>query len=132
MIRRGEIYWVNLDPTVGSEIKKTRPGLVVSNDLNNLHGQTVTVLPVTSNMTKVHPFEVLLPARLCGLKEDSKAKADQVRTVDKRRLGKLVGFAPAEVMKEADAALRLHLDLEPPPQELLHDGPRYYLKKAVA
>ena len=59
-MKRGEIYYANLSPTVGSEIDKRRPVLVVSNDANNRAANTVTVLPITSNVTRVYPFEVLL------------------------------------------------------------------------
>jgi len=111
MISRGEIYWVNLDPTIGSEIQKTRPALVVSNDVSNANAQTVTVLPLTSNVARVYPFEVLLPAGTCGNKDACKAKADQIRTVDKRRLGRLVGAVGSETLEKAAAALRLHLGL---------------------
>lgn len=111
MIKRGEVYWVNLDPTIGSETQKTRPGVVVSNDFNNVHAMTVTVLPITSNVSKVFPFEALLPAGSCGNSEDNKAMANQIRTVDKRRLGKLMGTASEAALKKIDAAMRLHLGL---------------------
>jgi mRNA interferase MazF len=111
LIRRGEIYWVNLDPALGAEIKKTRPSLIVSNDINNLHSQTVSVLPLTSSVDKVYPFEVLLKPGVYGNKEPGKIKANQIRTVDKRRLGKVIGLLPDEVMSRVDAAMRLHLAL---------------------
>ncbi|MBI5238996.1 MAG: type II toxin-antitoxin system PemK/MazF family toxin [Elusimicrobia bacterium] len=132
-MRRGEIYWTALDPTVGSEIRKTRPALVVSNDNNNLQARTVTVLPITSNLARIFPFEALLPAAACGIKEDSKAKADQIRTLDKSRLRKAIGFAPPEVMARADYAMRLHLGLESPTQPgWIHEpSPRYRAKRTV-
>lgn len=113
MIRRGEIYWVNLDPAVGAEIKKTRPALIVSNDQNNQYAHTVTVLPITSKTDKVYPFEVFLKKGSGGLDVDSKAKADQVRTVDKRRLvGNPLGPAVEDgLMAKLEKALRLHLAL---------------------
>ena len=111
MIKRGEIYWVNLDPVVGSEIAKTRPALVVSNDVNNQFAETVTVLPITSNVSKVYPFDVFLPQKISGLKGDTKAKANQIRTVDKRRLGKLVGAVDAAFMDHVGQAVKLHLVL---------------------
>ena len=111
MIKRGEVYWVNLDPTVGAEIRKTRPGLVVSNDTNNLHAQTVTVLPLTSRVERVYPFEVLLRPGTFGNREASKAKANQIRTVDIQRLGKVIGTVPDEIMEAVDEAIRLHLGL---------------------
>ncbi len=113
MIKRGEIYWVNLDPSIGFEIKKTRPALVVSNDLNNVHAQTVTVLPLTTSTERVYPFETLLASGAFGNKESCKAKADQIRTVDKRRLGKLIGALSRELMLQVEEAVRLHLDLAP-------------------
>lgn len=112
MIKRGEVYWVNLDPAVGSEIKKTRPAMVVSNDINNVHARTVTVLPITSNVTRIYPFEVLLESAVCGNKDACKIKADQIRTVDKKRLGRLMGMVSSEKLAAAEAAVRLHLDLK--------------------
>ena len=112
MIKRGEVYWVNLDPTVGAEIRKTRPALVISNDINNVNAQTVTVLPITSSVEKVYPFEVLLEAGACGNKEACKVKANQIRTVDRRRLGKVMGVVSPEIMARIEKAVMLHLDLE--------------------
>jgi mRNA interferase MazF len=133
MIKRGEIYWVNLDPTLGSEIRKTRPALVVSNDANNMNAGTVTVLPITSNVSRVYPFEVLLPAGSCGNKEACKTKADQIRTVDKRRLGKPMGFASSAVLAAAEHAMRLHLGLETPdPSGWVHDSSRPYGRNPAA
>lgn len=111
MIKRGEIYWVNLDPTIGAEIKKTRPALIVSNDINNLHAQTVTVAPLSTAVEKVHPFEVLLKPGIYGNDKPAKVKANQIRTVDKRRLGRPLGLLPPASMSAVDLALRLHLAL---------------------
>ena len=111
MIKRGELYWVNLDPTIGAEIKKTRPVLIVSSDLNNIHAQTVTVLPLTSTIDKIFPFDVLLKAGACGNKQACKIKANQIRTVDKRRLGNHFGMLTPDLMAAADAAMRVHLSL---------------------
>ncbi len=61
-IRRGEIFLVNFDPTIGSEAKKTRPAVVVSNDINNAHSPIVSISPITSNVTRVYSFEVEVPA----------------------------------------------------------------------
>lgn len=111
LIKRGEVYWVKLDPTIGAEIRKTRPALIVSNDGNNLHAGTVTVLPLSSAVGKVYSFETLLRPDVCGHKEASKIKADQIRTVDKSRLGKLLGHVPEALMPRVETALRLHLAL---------------------
>lgn len=76
-MRRGEIYYADLSPTVGSEINKRRPVLIVSNDANNRAANTVTVLPITSNVSKTYPFEVALEPTESGLPKASKAQAHQ-------------------------------------------------------
>lgn len=113
MIRRGEIYWVQLDPTIGAEIKKTRPALVVSNDQNNQFSELVSVLPITSKASKIYPFEVLLEAGQGGITEKSKIKANQIRTVDKRRLSaKPLGASlETDVMDRVAKAIKIHLEL---------------------
>jgi mRNA interferase MazF len=110
-IQRGSIYLVNLDPTVGSEINKTRPVVVVSNDINNKYSNTITVLPITSNTTKVYPFEVYLPAGSGNLLHDSKVKADQVRTIDKTRFIRQLGSLPASIVNQINDAILVHLGL---------------------
>ena len=113
MIRRGEIYWVQLDPAIGSEIKKTRPALVVSNNQSNQFSDLVSILPITSRIKKVYPFEVRLESGQGGLKEAGKAKANQIRTVDKRRLSaKPLGFPLlTATMAQVDKAIKIHLGL---------------------
>ena len=86
-MKRGEIFFAALDPTRRAEVQKTRPVIIVSNDAANRAAALVTVVPLTSNLTNVHPFEVKLGARETGLSKDSKAMAQQVRTIDKARLG---------------------------------------------
>ena len=110
-MRKGEIFWANLDPVVGSEIAKTRPVLVVSNDINNQYGSTVTILPVTSSTMKIYPFEVLLEAEEGGLRNKSKVKANQIRTIDKSRLGNRIGQLDSSKMKAVELAILLHLDI---------------------
>lgn len=111
-IKRGEIYLAALDPTIGREIAKTRPVLIVSNDINNRYSATITVLPITSkNLQKSYPFETILPKGSGNLPKESKAKADQVRTLDKRRLIKLIGMLNDDVMTKIETALKLHLGL---------------------
>jgi mRNA interferase MazF len=111
-MRRGEIYYADLSPTVGSEINKRRPVLIVSNDANNRAANTVTVLPVTSNISRVYPFEILLPPKESGLPKPSKAQAQQIRTISKERLrGNALGRLGAALMHQAEEAMRLHLDL---------------------
>ena len=115
-MRRGEIVTVSLDPARGPEAAKTRPAVVVSNDAANdaatrLGRGVVTVVPVTSNTARVYPFQVLLPARLTGLPRDSKAQAEQVRSVAVERIGARAGQLPAALIAELDQALRIHLSL---------------------
>lgn len=111
-IRKGGVYLAALDPVVGSEISKTRPVVVVSNDLNNTHAATVTIVPITSgNLDRIYPFEVFLPKGTGDLPKDSKAKADQVRTIDRGRLIKSIGKLDEARLDEIGRALLLHLDL---------------------
>ncbi len=113
---RGELRLTDLDPTRGSEADKRRPAILVSNDHANttaarLGRGVVTVVPVTSNVTRVFPFQVALPADLSGLRVDSKAQCEQVRAVSVQRLGPVLGRLPASLMSQVDDALRLHLQL---------------------
>jgi mRNA interferase MazF len=115
-MRRGEIRVVDLDPVVGAEANKRRPAVLVSNDGANaaaarLGRGVLTIVPVTSNTERIHPFQVLLEADGTGLDRDSKAQAEQVRSVDVRRIGKCIGSVPASLMGDLDEALRLHLVL---------------------
>ncbi|MGH7916520.1 MAG: type II toxin-antitoxin system PemK/MazF family toxin [Candidatus Binataceae bacterium] len=111
-MRRGEIYFANLSPTVGTEINKIRPVLVVSTEANNRAANTVTVLPITSNVTRIYPFEFLLPAEESGLPKPSKAQAQQIRTISKERIqGRAQGRLSKATMRKAEDAMRLHLDL---------------------
>jgi len=111
-IRRGEVFLVNFDPTVGAEAKKTRPALVVSNDINNAHSPIVSISPITSNVTKVYSFEVEIPTGVGGLKTRSKVMVNQTRAVDKIRLIKKLGHLPEQIMEDVNRALKLHYDLE--------------------
>jgi mRNA interferase MazF len=111
-MKRGDIFFAALDPTRGSEIQKTRPVVIVSNDAANRASSLVTVLPLTSNVRTVYPFEVRLPAADTGLSKDGKAMAQQVRTIDKARLGSVRrGVVSPAKMRQVDDALRLHLAL---------------------
>ena len=115
-MRRGEIRVVDLDPVRGNEANKTRPAVVVSNDAANataarLGRGVITVVPITSNTGRVHPFQVLLPAEATGLPRDSKAQAEQVRSIAAERVGRRLGALPAALVRELDEALRVHLAL---------------------
>ncbi len=108
---RGEIYLVCLDPTIGSEINKTRPALIISNDINNQAAQTVTVIPITSSTKKVYPFETLLSSQESGLPKSSKAKCNQIRTIDKKRLLQSLGKVSKKELKEIEDSLSIHLGM---------------------
>jgi mRNA interferase MazF len=115
-MRRGEVRLVDLDPGHGNEARKRRPGIIVSNDSANtvaarLGRGVVTIVPVTSNVSRILPFQVLLPEGSAGLRVDSKAQAEQVRSVSVERIGSALGRLPASLMAAVDEALRLHLDL---------------------
>ena len=115
-MRRGDIRLVNLDPALGSEANKLRPAVIVSNDGANavaarLGRGVITVVPVTSNVRRVLPFQVLLTRTATGLSLDSKAQAEQVRSIAVERIGRPLGHVPPAIMTELDEALRLHLAL---------------------
>ena len=118
IIKKGEIHLALLDPTVGREISKTRPVVIISNDINNRFSGTVTVLPIISkNLEKVYPFEVRLPKSAGNLPKDSKVKADQIRTLDKRRMIKAIGMLDNKSITMIETALKIHLGLEIPMEE---------------
>jgi mRNA interferase MazF len=111
-IERGGVYLAALDPVVGKEIAKTRPVVVVSNDVSNKFSGTVTILPITSgSLEKIHPYEVFLGRATGGLPKDSKVKANQIRTLDKSRLIKFLGDVGEEYMRAIEEAVKIHLDL---------------------
>ena len=113
---RGEIRLVDLDPARRGEADKRRPAVLVSNDGANTtaarlgHG-VVTVVPVTTNVDRVYPFQVLLEADDTGLGRDSKVQAEQVRSISVERVSDKVGTVPPAMMLAIDDALRLHLAL---------------------
>lgn len=113
-MRRGEIRIVDLNPARSSEAGKRRPAVIVSNDGANaaatsLGRGVLTIVPITSNIQRVYPFQVLLSAATTGLQQDSKAQAEQVRSVAVERIGEQIGQVPAAIMLEINEALRLHL-----------------------
>ncbi|MGH9089736.1 MAG: type II toxin-antitoxin system PemK/MazF family toxin [Acidimicrobiales bacterium] len=115
-MRRGEIRLVDLDPVRGAEADKRRPAVIVSNDGANDTAErmgrgVVTVVPLTSNTVRIHPFQVLLPAERTGLDRDSKAQAEQVRSVAVQRVLGRLGVVPPGLLGALDEALRLHLAL---------------------
>jgi mRNA interferase MazF len=115
-MRRGDIYLVDLEPARGSEANKTRPAVIVSNDAANRAAErtgrgVITVVPLTSNTSRVLAFQVFLAADECDLAKDSKAQCEQVRAITPERVRHRVGGVPRQRMVEVDSALRRHLAL---------------------
>jgi mRNA interferase MazF len=112
-LRRGEIYRVSFDPTVGHEIKKTRPALVIQNDIGNRYSPLTIVAAITSQVSPVpYPVEVVIePTRSNGLGVRSAIRLDQIRTVDRQRLIKRLGQIDRSIMTKVDEAIRISLGL---------------------
>lgn len=104
-IKKGDVFWVNLDPTVGSEMNKTRPAVIISNDVQNSLGIRYIISPITSKIKKVYPFEALIQVN------DKKAKAllDQIRVIDNKRLGKFICRLTINEILDINSAIKLVL-----------------------
>jgi mRNA interferase MazF len=110
--RYGDIWDTNFDPAIGTETAKRRPSLIVSNDFNNEFTNRVTVLPLTSRpMHDSYPFEVLVPKGTGGLTSDSRILANQIRTIDKKRLVSFRGTLPAQYLPHVERATKIHLNM---------------------
>src|SRR5262245_7640787 len=105
--KRGDVYWISLDPTVGSETQKTRPCVIISNNAQNKKSSRIIIAPITSNASKIYPFEAAV--EILGKK--GKAMLDQLRGVDKQRLGNYVTSLDTLIMLEVDTALKVALAL---------------------
>lgn len=111
-MERGSVYLVRLDPVEGNEQGRTRPCLVVSNDVNNCVAPTVTILPISSRVPRTtYPFLVRIEAKEGGMDRPSVAKANQIRTIDKARLLKRLGSLASDRLEDVDRAIRVHLAL---------------------
>ena len=106
-VKRGDVWWVNFDPTVGSETQKVRPAIVVSNDISNTHLDRLQVVPLTSNVTSVYPSECLVVVK----KQSAKAMADQIKTVSKKRLKNKISTLTIPELLLVEEVLRLQLGL---------------------
>lgn len=111
-IKRGDLFWVDLDPTRGSEQSGRRPVVVIQNDIGNEFAPTVIVAPMTTrNFTKEYPTNVPIPRAASGLKEDSTVLLSQIRTLDKKRMEKKIGHLPQAFLERVDRAIKISLGL---------------------
>lgn len=106
-MKRGEVWWVSFDPSIGGEIQKQRPAVVVSNDVSNRYLNRVQVVPTTSKVEKLYPSEAYVTV---GGRQ-GKAMTDQLATVSKERMIKLIGRVTAAEMMEIEKAIRIQLSL---------------------
>ena len=112
-VKRGDIYYADLSPVVGSEQGGTRPVLIVQNDMGNRHSPTVIAAAITSQMNKAKlPTHIELVGQDCGLTKDSIVLLEQIRTLDKRRLRERAGRIPEDDMRRVDEALGVSMGLE--------------------
>ena len=109
--KRGEIYLVSFDPALGAEMQKTRPALILQNDIGNRHSPVTIVGAITSNVQRQGPTSVLVKAPEGGLDVDSIVLLNQIRTVDKRRLVKRLGVLRGTTLKQVDQAIMISLAL---------------------
>jgi mRNA interferase MazF len=107
MIKRGDVFWVKLDPVLGSEAKKTRPAVILSNDIGNEFSSRVVVVPITSQVEKVYPFESLIILN----QQKAKIMADQIRSIDKTRLGNFIQSLTDQEIKELEKAVKIVLEI---------------------
>ena len=110
--KKGEIYLVNFDPTIGHEAKKKRPALILSNNIHNRYSPLVTVAPLSSNINKVYPFEVYVTKKSTGLNENSKIMIIQLRSIDKKRLIHKIGnIEDEEILTKINKVISEHFSL---------------------
>jgi mRNA interferase MazF len=98
---QGDIYLINLDPVVHTEVGKTRPGMIISVNAMNHYSPRLIIAPITSRVEKIYPFEVFIPSGSGGLEKDSKIMLDQIRSIDKRRLVKKIGTVHKDILLKA-------------------------------
>ena len=111
-IKRGDIFWVDLDPTRGSEQAGRRPVVIIQNDTGNEFAPTVIAAPLTTkSFSKEYPTNVHLPKAASGLKEDSTVLLSQIRTLDKKRFEKKIGHLPTVYLAKVDQAIKVSLGL---------------------
>jgi len=110
--KKGEIYLVNFDPTIGHEVKKKGPTLIISNNIHNQYSPLVTVAPLSSSTNKVYPFEIYVPKKSTGLNENSKIMIIQLRSIDKKRLlNKIGNIEEKEILNQIHKVISEHFSL---------------------
>jgi len=110
--KRGEIFLINFDPTIGSEIKKTRPAIILQNDVSNEYSSITIVAAITSKFDdNLYPTEVFIKANEGGLTKDSVALLNQIRSIDKQRLIKKMGIINSDTLKKVNEALMISCGL---------------------
>ena len=111
-VKRGDLFYVDLNPTKGSEQSGRRPVLVIQNDLGNEHAPTIIIAPLTTKKpSKEYPTNVNIKKGIAGLKEDSVVLLSQIRTIDKTRLEKKIGTLPSDFVLKVDEAIKISLGL---------------------
>jgi mRNA interferase MazF len=110
-VRRGDVVLVNLDPTVGVEIKKTRPAIVMSNDAINQYSQLAVIVPLTKNTVRLSPSHTLIPKGTARLTFVSKVVTEQIKAVDKQRIARRLGSLPAGLLAQVERAVKNTLAL---------------------
>ena len=114
VVKRGDIFYADLSPVVGSEQGGVRPVLIVQNDTGNRHSPTVIAAAITSQTGKARlPTHISLAAMSCGLPKDSVVLLEQIRTLDKRRLREHMGLVDETMMKQVDTAIAVSFGLHP-------------------
>lgn len=111
-MKRGDIYRVSFEPSVGGEPARSRPAVILTNDDANLYLPHLVVAPITSNTSRQYPFDVLLPAHTCGLPEASRVQLNYVRGLNRSRVSDYLGSLTAEQLTELDGRLKVHLGLD--------------------
>jgi mRNA interferase MazF len=106
-MKRGEVWWVNFDPSIGGEIRKKRPAVIVSNDSSNKFLNRVQVVPITSQAERLYPSEALVFFK----SKENKAMADQLATVSKERLISRAGIISQEEMHQVEEAIKIQLGI---------------------
>lgn len=110
--KKGEIYLVNFDPTIGHEVKKKRPAVIISNNIHNQYSPVITVAPLSSNTNKIYPFEAYIPKETGNLNNNSKIMIIQLRSLDKKRLlNKIGNIEDKEILNKINNLIREHFDL---------------------